>query len=193
MAESDAAQPEPIFFATPAEIRKWLRKNHEKQSVLWVGYHRKATARPSITWPESVDEALCVGWIDGIRKRWDGESSMGRLPPRKPRSTWSAINIARVAELTRQRRMQPAGLAAFARRSEERCEIYAYEQRANAKLDAEAERRLRANAKAWAFFEAQPPSHRKLMAWWIISAKRPETREKRLVRLIEESAAGRRL
>jgi uncharacterized protein YdeI (YjbR/CyaY-like superfamily) len=192
MAKSEPP-PEPIFFATPAEFRKWLRKNHDKQSVLWVGYHRKATGRPSITWPESVDEALCVGWIDGIRKRWDADSYMIRFTPRKERSTWSAINIARIAELTRAGRMRPAGLAAFARRTDDRSEIYAYEQRANAKLDDAAEQRLRANAKAWTFFQAQPPSYRKLMAWWIISAKRPETREKRLVRLIEESAAGRRL
>lgn len=183
--------PRPIFFATPKEFRAWLTKNHATTSELWVGFHRKATARPSITWPESVDEALCVGWIDGLRKTVDASSYMIRFTPRKKTSTWSAVNISRVAELTKQGRMQEAGLAAFQNRSEAKSGIYAYEQRRNAALDAEAEGQFRANAKAWKFFQAQPPWYRRTAIWHIVSAKRPETRDKRLALLISDSEAQR--
>lgn len=191
MAKSDHEQP--VFFSTPAKFRAWLKANHQSKREQWVGFHRKATGRPSITWPESVDEALCVGWIDGIRKTIDNASYMIRFTPRKATSTWSLVNIKRVAELTREGRMQPAGTKAFAERAEAKSGVYAYEQRQNAALDAAAVKEFRRNAKAWKFFEAQPPSYRKVMAWWVISAKQEETRRKRLVRLIEESAAGRRM
>ena len=181
------------FFATPAEFRKWLEANHDKAQELWVGFYRRESGRPSITWPESVDEALCVGWIDGIRKRLDDESYVNRFTPRKPRSTWSAVNIARVAELERQGRMLPAGRAAFARRTDDKSAIYAYEQRKTATLGEEAERQFRANAKAWEFFNAQPPWYRRTAIYKIVSAKREETREKRLAALIADSAAGRRI
>ena len=192
MARSDSP-PQPVFFATPAAFRDWLKKHHASETELWVGYHKKGMGRPSMTWPESVDEALCVGWIDGIRKSVDADSYMIRFTPRKSRSTWSSVNIARVAELTREGRMQPPGLEAFARRTADNSEKYAYEQRAGAKLDAAAEREFRRNGKAWEFFQAQAPWYRKVAAWWVISAKKEETRQKRLATLIAESEAGRRI
>ena len=181
----------PTFFATPAEFRDWLEANHARASELWVGFHRKSSGLPSITWPESVDEALCVGWIDGLRKRVDDTSYMIRFTPRKPTSTWSAVNIGRVAALKKQRRMRPAGLEAFARRSETKSEIYGYEQRQNAAFDPASEQQFRANRKAWEFFKAQPPWYRRTVTWWVISAKKPETRQKRLATLISDSEAGR--
>lgn len=182
-----------LFFATPAELRRWFRANHTKAREQWIGFYKKGTGQPSITWPESVDEALCVGWIDGIRKGIDAESYKIRFTPRKPTSTWSAVNIGRVAELTREGRMQPAGLEAFARRSEQKSGTYAYENRGAAKLTEEDEERFRAAPAAWSFFESQPPWYRKVAAWRVISAKRPETRQRRLARLISESDAGRRI
>ena len=182
----------PTFFATPAEFGRWLRKNHATARELWVGFHRKHTGRRSITWPESVDEALCVGWIDGIRKGIDAESYMIRFTPRRRGSIWSAVNIGRVEALTREKRMLPAGLAAFARRVENKSGIYAYEQRSE-QLPEPFAGLLRKNRKAWEFFQAQAPWYRKTIGWWVVSAKRDETRRKRLEKLIAESAAGRRL
>ena len=187
------AKNEPVFFSTPAKFRAWLEKNHETKRELWVGFYRKASGRPSITWPESVDEALCVGWIDGLRKTVDESSYMIRFTPRQATSNWSVINLGRVAALTREGRMRAAGLKAFAERSEAKTGIYAYEQRKNAALDDAAEKEFRKNAKAWSFFEGQAPSYRKVAAWWVISAKQAATRQKRLARLIKDSAAGRRL
>ncbi len=183
----------PRFFATPAAFRAWLKKHHATEKVLWVGFHRKASGRPSITWPESVDEALCVGWIDGLRKGIDETSYMIRFTPRKRTSAWSIVNLGRVAELTRQGRMQPAGAAAFENRIEAKSGIYSYEQRKNAALDEASVRRFRQNPQAWKFFQAQPQSYRKVAAWWVISAKREATRQKRLATLIAESAASRRI
>ena len=136
------------FFETPAAFRAWLEQHAATATELWVGYYKKETGRPSITWPESVDEALCFGWIDGIRKRIDDSSYAIRFTPRKPRSTWSAINVRRVGELTQQGRMRPAGLKAFAERSEAKTGIYAYEQRAGAALDPEFEQLFRGNQPA---------------------------------------------
>jgi uncharacterized protein YdeI (YjbR/CyaY-like superfamily) len=183
----------PTFFAKLADFRAWLEKNHERESELLVGFYKKATGRPSITWPEAVDEALCFGWIDGIRRSLGDESYTIRFTPRKPRSTWSAVNIERAKELVAEGRMRPAGLAAFEARSDDRSAIYAYEQRHAAKLTAEEEREFRTNEGAWAFFEAQPPSYRTTAIWWIVSAKREETRVRRLRTLIDDSANGRRL
>lgn len=185
--------PKPVFFAKPEEFRAWLEKNHESAGELWVGYHRKASGRSSITWQQSVDEALCFGWIDGIRKKVDDSSYTNRFTPRKPTSNWSAINIARVAELTKEGRMRPAGAKAFAARSEAKSGIYAYEQRKTAQFDAALEKRFRANRNAWKFFQAQAPSYRQVLVWWVISAKQEETRMRRLEKLIGESEAGRRL
>ena len=184
---------EPTFFATPAAFRAWLAKHHETSRELLVGFYKKGSGTPSITWPESVDEALCVGWIDGVRRRIDDVSYSIRFTPRKARSNWSAVNVARVAELTREGRMRPAGLAAFEAREAARTGIYAYEQRKSAAFDADAERTFRANARAWDFFQSQPPGYRQLTTWWVISAKREETRRKRLTTLIADSAAERRI
>ena len=181
------------FFATPASFRKWLAANHEEAQELWVGFYKKGTGHPSITWPESVDEALCFGWIDGIRKTLDAESYVIRFTPRKPQSTWSAVNIKRVAELKRDGRMTPPGLAAFQRRTDDRSAIYAYEQRKTATFDKDAERQFRANKPAWEFFQSQPPGYRHLAAFFVINAKKEETRQKRLERLIADSAARRRI
>ena len=182
---------EPIFFATPDEFRAWLQEHHATESEVLVGFHKKGSGRPSITWPQSVDQALCFGWIDGVRRRIDDASYSIRFTPRKARSTWSAINVRRVAELAAEGLLHPAGIAAFERRSDDKTAIYSYEQREAAQLDAEQERRFRANARAWDWFQAQAPSYRRTATYWVISAKRQETRDRRLERLISDSAAGR--
>ena len=182
---------EPSFFATPQDFRAWLDAHHADAGELLVGFHKKGTGRPSITWPESVDEALCFGWIDGIRRRIDDESYSIRFTPRRARSIWSAVNIMRAGELIAEGRMTQAGLAAFEARDEARSAIYSYEQRHAAKLDAEQEARLRADPAAWEWFQSRPPSWRRAAAYWVTSAKKPETRERRLVTLIEHAAAGR--
>jgi uncharacterized protein YdeI (YjbR/CyaY-like superfamily) len=184
---------EPIFFETPADLRAWLEEHHQTESELFVGAYRKATGKASLTWPQIVDEALCFGWIDGIRRGIDDEAWSIRLTPRKPKSNWSSVNIARVAELEKEGRMRPAGRAAFERRSEERSGIYSYEQRKEAKLEPEQQRAFEAHPDAWAFFNSQPPGYRRTATHWVVSAKREETRAKRLATLIEDSAAGRRL
>ena len=183
---------EPVFFATPADFRAWLEKHHETERELLVGFYKKGSGRPSITWPESVDEALCFGWIDGVRKSRDEDSYTIRFTPRKPGSNWSAVNVGRVEELTRLGRMRPAGLAAFEKRSEAKTGIYAYEQKEGAALEKAEEKQLRADKAAWEFFQSQPAWYRRTAIWRVVSAKKEETRRKRLAKLIEESAAGRR-
>jgi uncharacterized protein YdeI (YjbR/CyaY-like superfamily) len=182
---------EPTFFATPEDFRAWLEAHHGTESELLVGFRKKGSGRPSITWPESVDQALCFGWIDGVRRRIDDGSYSIRFTPRKQRSTWSAVNVRRVEELTELGLMRPAGVAAFERRSDDRTAIYAYEQRRTARLDGEQERRFKADPRAWKWFQAQPAGYRRTATYWVISAKRPQTRERRLEQLIEDSAAGR--
>jgi uncharacterized protein YdeI (YjbR/CyaY-like superfamily) len=179
----------PAFYATPAEWRAWLEEHHADEREHWVGFHKRGSRRPSITWPESVDQALCFGWIDGVRKRVDDDRYTIRFTPRKRSSRWSKVNVARVAELTEAGLMRPAGLAAFAARTEEG--TYSYEQREAAAFDPEREARLRADAAAWAWFSAQPPWYRRTATHWVMSAKREETRDRRLARLIADSAAGR--
>src|SRR6266513_4337732 len=176
----------PTFFATPSEFCIWLEEHHHKARELWVGFYKKSSGKPSITWPESVDEALCFGWIDGIRKKIDDESYMIRFTPRKPRSVWSAINIGNVERLLKEKRMEPAGLKAFSARKEYRSGIYSYEQRSPELIEPYLGK-LKRNKGAWKFFQAQPPYYRKTMNWWIVSAKQEETRLKRLDKLIEES------
>ena len=183
----------PRYFATPAAWRAWLEAHHASSTELLVGFYKKASGKPSITWPESVDEALCFGWIDGIRRSVDDERYTIRFTPRKARSRWSAVNIKRVRELTKLARMQRAGLEAFERRETARSQIYAYEQRSEAALDDEAERALRANKKAWTFFQAQPPGYRRTAIYWVMTAKKEETRRKRLATLIDDSAHARTL
>jgi uncharacterized protein YdeI (YjbR/CyaY-like superfamily) len=179
----------PTFYATPDEWRAWLEEHHAGEREQWVGFHKRRSGRPSMTWPESVDQALCFGWIDGVRKRVDDESYKIRFTPRKRASRWSRVNVERVAELTEAGLMRPSGVAAFEARTEEG--TYSYEQREAAAFDADRERRLRGNAAAWAFFSAQPPWYRRTATHWVMSAKREETRDRRLSRLVEDSAAGR--
>jgi uncharacterized protein YdeI (YjbR/CyaY-like superfamily) len=180
------------FFRTPSDFRTWLEKNHARARELWVGFYKKASAKPSITWPESVDEALCFGWIDGIRKRVDEISYQIRFTARRRGSIWSAINIKRARQLTKEKRMRPAGLKAFAARIENKSGIYSYEQR-RAELEKPYCSRLKGNRSAWDFFQAQPPSYRKMVSWYIMSAKTEETRCKRFEKLMTASAKGKRL
>ncbi|HQZ23190.1 MAG TPA: YdeI/OmpD-associated family protein [Thermoflexales bacterium] len=183
---------DPTFFASAQEMRDWLEKNHASASELLVGYYKVGTGRPSLTWAQSVDEALCFGWIDGLRKGLDEERYTIRFTPRKPASIWSVVNINRVEVLTAEGRMTERGLAAFAARKQNKSGIYSYEQRP-AELTEPYKSMMQANAAAWAFFESQPASYKKAAIWWVISAKQEETRQKRLVKLAEFSASGQRL
>ncbi len=178
----------PKFFATLADWRAWLKENHADSEELWVGFYKRDSGRPSITWPESVDGALCFGWIDGLRKSIDAVSYMIRFTPRKPRSTWSAINIKRVGELKKLGLMHAAGLTAFEKRCGDRSAIYSYEQRKTTKLPPDLEKRFRGHVEAWKFFQSQPPWYQRTSTYWVISAKREETRSKRLAILIDCSA-----
>jgi uncharacterized protein YdeI (YjbR/CyaY-like superfamily) len=182
----------PKFFRTPADFRTWLEKNHATATELWVGFYTKDSGKPSITWPESVDQALCFGWIDGIRKRVDEISYQIRFTPRRRGSIWSAINIKRAKELVRQKQMRLRGLKAFAARIENKSGIYSYEQRST-ELSEPYAKLFKKNKAAANFFERQPPSYRKMICWWIISAKKEQTRRDRLVKLISQSAKGKRL
>jgi uncharacterized protein YdeI (YjbR/CyaY-like superfamily) len=184
---------EATFFSTPDEFRAWLEAHHDIESELWVGYYKKATGKRSMTWSEAVDEALCFGWIDGKVQRIDEERHQQRFTPRRPRSNWSAINIAKIADLRAEGRMTPAGEAAFAARREDRSAVYSYERRHEAAFDAEQEATFRDDEAAWAWFCDQSPSYRQTATFWVVSAKRPETRAKRLATLVECSADGRRI
>jgi uncharacterized protein YdeI (YjbR/CyaY-like superfamily) len=179
------------FFKTPADFRKWLQKHHASAPELWVGYYKKDTGKASMTWPESVDEALCFGWIDAVRRSLGELSYAIRFVPRRPGSIWSAVNIRRVQELTRQGSMQPAGRKAFAARTEKKSVVYSYEQK-RSDLDEPYAKKLRKNKAAWEFFQAQAAWYRKQASWWVMSAKKEETRVKRLEKLIADSAQGRR-
>lgn len=191
-------EPDPTFFATSDELRAWLEVHHERADLLWVGFHKKATGRPSIDWPELVDELLCFGWIDGKRQSIDAESWMIRITPRRPSSDWSETNRRRFGELSAEGRVHPAGRAAF-----RRWEAAAVAEResgdlpprgeGDACLDPALETRFRADPAAWAFFQAESDSYRKTVTRWVMSAKREETRVRRLARLVEDSAAGRRI
>ncbi len=178
------------FFETPADLRDWFDANHATADELWLGIYKKATDRPTVPWSQAVDEALCVGWIDGIAKRIDDVSHVQRFTPRRKGSNWSAINVAKVAELTGQGRMRPAGIAAFEARTAERTEIYSYERQASSLSDEETAR-FRADPIAWADWERRPPGYRKTVTHWVTGAKQAATRERRLTRLIEDSRAGR--
>jgi uncharacterized protein YdeI (YjbR/CyaY-like superfamily) len=183
----------PKFFAAPADLAAWFAEHADAEPELLVGYWKKGTGRPSVTWAESVDEALCVGWIDGVRRRIDDDSYSIRFTPRRAGSTWSLVNVRRVGELTAAGRMRDAGLAAFAARRDDRSGTYSFEQRAEPRLDETAEETFRADQAAWDFFSAQPPSYRRTAVWWVVSAKRPATRERRLVQLMADSRAGLRI
>ncbi|MCE9618760.1 MAG: YdeI/OmpD-associated family protein [Planctomycetes bacterium] len=180
------------FFRTAGEFRKWLAKNHAAETELLVGFYTKTSGKTSITWQESVREAICFGWIDGIRRNVDPVSYSIRFTPRKRTSIWSAINIGIAKELIKQGLMRPPGLAAYKLRRDNKSAVYAYEQH-KAVIPEPYAGLLKKNKRAFAFYEAQSPSYRKLISWWIVSAKQEETRAKRIKKLIAESAAGRRL
>jgi uncharacterized protein YdeI (YjbR/CyaY-like superfamily) len=177
------------FFERPEQLRDWFDANHDTADELWLGYHKKSTGRPTISWSEAVDEALCVGWIDSVRYSLDDERSAQRFTPRRKGSIWSAINVQKVAELTGQGRMRAAGQAAFEARSAEKTAIYSYEREVAALTDDEIAA-IKADPAAWADWERRPPSYRKGITHWISSAKQPETRARRLDALIAASAAG---
>lgn len=179
-------------FARPADFRRWLKANHAKAAELWVGFWKVDSGQPSITWPQSVDEALCVGWIDGVRKSLGDKAYTIRFTPRRPGSVWSAVNIERFAVLDAEGRVQPAGRTAFEARREDRSRIYAFEQ-GEVAFEAGQLAQFQAHAAAWTFFAAQPPGYRKVVTWWVISAKQAATRDKRLQTLIEACTAGQRL
>jgi uncharacterized protein YdeI (YjbR/CyaY-like superfamily) len=183
----------PNFFASSTEWRAWLEKHHASTQELWVGFFKRDSGRPSITWPESVDGALCFGWIDGVRKSIDAVSYKIRFTPRKRRSVWSAINIRRVNELSKLGLMHSAGLAAFEKRDADRSAIYAYEQRKTAKLPPAFEKKFRGNSEAWKFFKSQPPWYQRTATYWVISAKQEATRSKRLATLIDCSGRKRNI
>ncbi|MGJ7527307.1 YdeI/OmpD-associated family protein [Variovorax sp. GB1P17] len=183
----------PTFFKTPKAFRQWLETHAGSAEELLVGYHKVGTGEPCMSWSESVDEALCFGWIDGVRKRIDEATYSIRFTPRKPTSIWSAINIAKVEQLRLEGRMTPAGLSAFAKRTASRSAVYSHEQDETAKLLTHEVRAFEGDKTAWAFFELTPPSYKKRLLHWVCSAKKPETRSARLTKLIEACAAGQRL
>lgn len=180
------------FFPTSDDFRRWLTEHHREAEELWVGYYKKSTGKPSITWPESVDEALCFGWIDGIRKSIDEEAYKIRFTPRRTGSHWSRVNLERVAVLTERGRMAPAGIAAHEARDPKKSGQYSFE-RERARLTPAQRRELEAHPDAWAFWKDQPPGYRKQATWWIQSAKREVTKARRLATLIEDSANGLRV
>lgn len=191
--QGDGTSPErPRFFATAADLGMWLEGHHDRAEELWVGLYKKATGKPSVTWPELVDQLLRFGWIDGIRKSRDAESYVIRVTPRRKGSIWSAVNVRRARELIGAGLMAPAGLAAWEARNESKTQQYSFE-REGASLGAGYEAEFRRDRIAWSFWEAQPPGYRRLAAWWVVSAKREETRRRRLGKLIEASAAGQRI
>lgn len=182
----------PKFFSTAAQFREWLEKNHDKASELLVGFHKKSSGKKSITYPEALDEALCFGWIDGVRKSLNETSYTNRFSPRKPKSIWSLVNVRHVERLTKEGRMRPPGLEAYARRDPKRTGIYAFENRPK-ELSPAYEKKFRQNKKAWEFFEALPPFFKRTLIFWIMSAKKEETQLRRLEKLIDSSEKGIRL
>ena len=187
-----ATGAKPTVFATPAAWRRWLAANHAKADALLVGFWKRDAGKPSITWPESVDEALCYGWIDGVRRRIDEASYSIRFTPRKPGSTWSRTNIARMEALSAEGRVKPAGHAAYAARREAKSVIYSYEQGA-VEMPAAFLAAFKRRRVAWRFFDEQPASYRKMATWWVASAKREETRQRRFDALVEASSRAERL
>ena len=183
----------PKFFASAKAFQTWLEANARTAQELVAGFYKVGSGRPSMSWSESVDEALCFGWIDGVRKRIDDESYQIRFTPRKPTSIWSAINIAKFEQLQAKGRMTPAGAKAFAHRKAEKSVVYAYEQQATAELSAQEDQAFKRNKKAWEYFEATPPGYRKVLLHWISTAKKAETRASRFATLVEACAAGKRL
>lgn len=189
---TSAGKMKPKFFSTPDEFREWLEQNHDTSSELLIGFHKKSSGKQSITYPEALDEALCFGWIDGVRKKLNETSYVQRFTPRKPNSIWSLINVRHVERLKQDGRMHASGLAAYDRRNPKRTGVYSFENRPR-QLSPAYDKRFRANKRAWEFFEEQPPYYKKLMIFRIMEAKKEETQSRRLEQLIEISAKGERL
>ena len=183
---------EPRFFKTQNDFRKWLEKNHEKKDELLVGFYKVGSGKPSMTWSESVDQALCFGWIDGVRRSLGADAYTIRFSPRRPTSIWSAINIKKIEELKKKQLMHPAGISAFEKRDEKKSAIYQYENRP-VEFSRDLEKQFRANKGAWKFFRAQPPGYQRLLVFYVMSAKQEKTRISRLEKLILASEAGKRL
>lgn len=179
----------PTFFPTASSFRKWLEKHHAAERELLVGFHKVGTGKPSITYPQALDAALCYGWIDGMRRSLDATSYTIRFTPRKRDSVWSAVNIRHVARLQAAGLMQPAGLKVFRERDRKKARLYSFENRPR-RLDAAYAKTFKANRRAWTWFEAQAPWYRRTATWWVMSAKREETRARRLAALITSSAKG---
>lgn len=179
----------PKFFADPKELRKWLEKNHEKETELIVGFHKVNSGKASITWSQSVDQALCFGWIDGVRKSIDENTYQIRFTPRKSTSIWSAVNIRKIEELTAAGLMRPAGMASFKNRKEDKSKIYPHENE-EMKFSPDLEKQFKANKIAWKYFQSLAASYRKSSGNWVMSAKQESTRIKRLTGLIKDSEAG---
>lgn len=180
------------YFRSASEFREWLEANHARVSELWVGFFKQASGQGGLTYAEAVDEALCFGWIDGLKKRVDEFSYTQRFTPRKPRSTWSRVNIQHVARLKKAGRVMPAGLQAFAARDPKKSGVYSFENAAR-NLTAADEKRFRTDKAAWKFFQQQPPGYRRTAIWWVVGAKKNETRLRRLAQLMADSKSGRRL
>jgi len=184
---------EPTFFATQADFRQWLEDNYKTKNELLVGFYKVGSGKASMTWPESVDQALCYGWIDGVRRTIDGEAYSIRFTPRRTGSIWSAVNIAKMEMLTQAGLVKPEGMAAFKKRTESKSRVYAFEQEKTAELPEGLLKIFEANIPAWAFFEAQPPGYKKVILHWITTAKQEKTKLQRLEKLIEASAQNKRL
>ncbi len=182
----------PTFFQNTSEFRAWLEENHQTAIELWVGYYRVETGKPSMTWSESVDQALCFGWIDGIRKKVDDQSYTIRFTPRKPGSTWSRINIDKVEALSAQGLMHPAGIKAYSFKKENKSGIYSFENEIK-DLPEEYAQIFKENKAAWEFYSVQPPSYRKVMTHWVLSAKQESTKLSRMNKLIGESGKKKRI
>ena len=193
MTKPRRATRKPLFFDDAAAFRRWLEKHHATETELLVGFLRKKPGRASLTYFEALDEALCFGWIDGVKRSVDADHWCQRFSPRCLKSIWSLVNVRKVESLITAGRMAPAGLKAFEARDAKRTGIYSFEQRKQFRFDRESARTLRARPEAWAFFQAQPPGYRRVVTFWVMSAKKPETRTRRLTRLIEDCATGRRV
>jgi uncharacterized protein YdeI (YjbR/CyaY-like superfamily) len=182
----------PTFFATQSDFRKWLEKNHDRENELLVGFYKVGSNKPSMTWTQSVDEVLCFGWIDGVRRSIDSESYCIRFTPRKKKSIWSAVNIRKVEELTKQALMRPSGLAAFEKREDSNSKIYSYEKE-SVKLSDEFEKKFKANKKAWTFFQSEGTYYQKKAINWVMSAKQENTKISRMEKLIIASETGQKI
>ena len=182
----------PKFFPTQNDFRRWLEENHDKETEIIVGFYNVKSGKPTMTWSEAVDQALCFGWIDGVRRKVDEESYSNRFTPRRAGSNWSAVNIKKVEELTAKGLMKPAGIAAYEKRRDEKSAVYAYENELK-QFSEEFEKRFKSNGKAWRFFEKQANWYKKQMINWVMTAKQEATRERRLAKLISESENEKRL